>query len=87
MVVQDNFGDPADAEVAARWRDGLGLDFTVLGDPEGAWAGQWSGNPAQANHSYTVLDRDGAVVFRQTSGSSTTVDILSAAAFEAARED
>ena len=76
VVVEDNQSDPASAEVAAEWRDVLGLTFPVLADPDAYWQATWSGNPGRANHSYTVLDAEGRITYRQADGSAGSVEVL-----------
>lgn len=60
MVIEDEDSNPTDAADAARWRDTLGITFTVLADPEHAWVDDWGRNGDR--HTYSVVGEDGVVL-------------------------
>lgn len=75
QVEDSNFG-PAQVVDAAAWRDRNNLTFPVLADSEEAWVSVW-GDPRGGNftqHSYTLLDPDGIVVWRRLG--STRANVL-----------
>ena len=66
----------ATEETAASWQEGLGLTWVVLADVDGEWMAKWGGAGGQSQHSYTVLDAEGQVSWKQHDGSSEDVDVI-----------
>jgi hypothetical protein len=57
----------------------MGLTWTVLGDQDGAWVAAWgSSDDALPQHSYTLLDASGRLLWRRADGSKTGVDEVDA---------
>ena len=75
MVTQDAVGLPAGAESVARVTEDMGLTWTVLGDQEGTWVAAWgSTDEGVPQHSYTLLDASGRLLWRRADGSKTSVE-------------
>ncbi len=75
MVSQDATGLNADAESAARVTDELGLTWTVLGDYEAAWIAAWGADDDNVpQHSYTLVDAEGRLLWRLADGAKTSVE-------------
>ena len=79
VVTQDSVGLPADAESAARVTEEMGLTWTVLGDHDGTWVATWgSEDDGMPQHSYTLVDARGRLLWRRADGSKTSVDEVQA---------
>ncbi|MFT4623171.1 MAG: hypothetical protein ACI8PZ_001827 [Myxococcota bacterium] len=76
VVALDSDGRYSDADTAAEWAEVLDLSWVVLADPEGEWLAKWGGNDGKSQHSYTVLDADGVLTWKEHSGSSESVDAI-----------
>ncbi len=84
VVVQNENGDGASVEDAARWQDDRGIsDWVVLAAGDTDWVDIW-GNPdsdTYVQHSYTVIGRDGRVAWHATGYTGTRhEDIIEALA-------
>ena len=67
VLVEDGSFQAADVAAAEAWSRRLDLSFDVLADADLSWAQAW-GNPHSnffVQHSYTLLDADGVVVWRE----------------------
>lgn len=69
MLVDDASGSPPDASDVAKLEEDLGLAILAWGDLEHDWLREWGGKGGTSQHSYTVLDADGLVVWRADDGS------------------
>jgi hypothetical protein len=79
VITQDSTGLNAGAESAARVTEDMGLTWTVLGDHEGTWVATWgSSDDGLPQHSYTLLDESGRLLWRRADGSKTSVDEVAA---------
>jgi len=74
VIALDINGYPGTSETAATWEDALGLTWITVGDPDGDWLEKWGGANGSSQHSYTVLDAEGAVTWKQHDGSSGNVN-------------
>ena len=74
----DRDGLPADEASLERWNTelGLGPDWHTVADVDGEWLEKWGGADGTSQHSYWVLDADGAVTWRAIDGSSASVDAI-----------
>jgi hypothetical protein len=74
VVTQDASGVNAGEESVARVTDQMGLTWTVLGDHEGTWVETWgSADDGVPQHSYSLLDPGGRLLWRRADGSKTSV--------------
>ena len=79
VVTQDSGGVNAGAESAARVTEEMDLTWTVLGDHEGGWVSVWgSADDGVPQHSYTLVDASGRLLWRRADGSKTSVDEVEA---------
>lgn len=70
VLVEDNSGAPADVADAAEYAERVGLTYTVLADPERAWATTYaSPDGADAHRTYVVVDSTGVISWMQQDGS------------------
>ena len=75
VVTQDATGVNAGAESAARVTEEMDLVWTVLGDQEGTWVETWgASDEGVPQHSYTLVDASGRLLWRRADGSKTSVD-------------
>ena len=74
MVAVDINGYPGTSETAGIWEDELGLTWITVGDPDGEWLEKWGGADGTSQHSYTVLDADGAVTWKQHDGANGNIN-------------
>lgn len=67
VLVENGAFQPATPADAASWRDRFSLPFPVVADTEGTWAAVWGnvGDRAYRQHSYTLVDADGIVLWRR----------------------
>ena len=84
VLVFDAVGQIATPDTAAEWTDVLGLEeFVVLADIAGEWMISWGGDGGRSQHSYTILDAEGKVSWKQNDGNggsmSEIIDELDAA--------
>lgn len=65
VVVEDAFAQSATIDSANAWRDEFGLRWEVLADEDRQWIGVWAdrADPVFIQHSYTLIDRDGTIVW------------------------
>lgn len=83
VLVENGSFQNASVADAAAWRDRYGLQFPVLADVNRDWANSWGNidDPRYDQHSYTIIDPDGVVVWRRegaTTADSVLRDILTA---------
>ena len=74
VIVFDIDGQIATEETAEEWADVLGLDWIVLADIAGEWMTSWGGDGGRSQHSYTVLDAEGKVSWKQHDGNGGSVN-------------
>jgi len=67
VVAQDQYGDPAQPEDAALWKDGLDLTFPVLADTDGSFYAEW--DPRNVLPMAYIIDQDGVVAWKEAGGS------------------
>ncbi|MEO0600573.1 MAG: hypothetical protein AAF211_04000 [Myxococcota bacterium] len=65
VVVEGVTRVPATVDDAVRWRDQFSLGWDVLADTDEEWVTVWGDASSRtfSQHSYTVIDRDGRVVW------------------------
>ena len=69
VLVFDAAGQIATPDTAAEWTDVLGLEeFVILADISGEWMTSWGGDGGRSQHSYTILDAEGKVSWKQHDG-------------------
>ena len=74
VLVFDAVGQIATPDTAAEWTDVLGLDeFVVLADIAGEWMLSWGGDGGRSQHSFTVLDAEGKVSWKQHDGNGGSI--------------
>lgn len=69
VLVDDAGGNLPDASDVAKLEDDLDLVILAWGDEHHDWLFEWGGKGGTSQHSYTVLDGDGIVVWRADDGS------------------
>ncbi len=69
VLVENSSGNPPDADDVADFEDNLGLVTEVWGDWDRSWIASWGGKGGTSQHSYTVLDEEGWIVWRADDGS------------------
>lgn len=81
IVVEDVSRNPAEVEDAAAWRDQFDLPWEVLADTDETWVTVWGDATSRsfAQHSYTVLDRQGRVVWQDFGEDDDVVPSIAAA--------
>lgn len=67
VLVEDQSFQGADVADADRWRSQLDLQFSVLADTDREWANVWGdpNNRQFVQHSYTLVDAAGIVLWRE----------------------
>ncbi len=78
VLTQDAQANDADAADAADFVGFTGVTFPVLGDADGEWLATWGGADGTSQHSYTILNTNGTIAWRQDDGTSSSVAMLSA---------
>lgn len=82
VIVEGVTRAPADVADAAAWRDQFGLRaWDVLADSDEEWVTVWGDGSSRSyqQHSYTVLDREGRVVWSDRGEDPNVVDGIAAA--------
>lgn len=73
--MEDEFGDPADADAAQRWIEDNDLRWIV--GAASNWVDVWGNandDSTFTQHSYTILGSDGRVAWRRDGWTTTTDD-------------
>ena len=70
VLVFDGDGQIATTDTVSEWEDVLGLssDWSILADVAGEWMLSWGGDGGRSHHSYTILDSEGKVFWKQHDG-------------------
>lgn len=76
VVVDAVDGSPAQVSDAVAWREQFSLEWEVLADADEEWVQVWGdrGSSTFSQHSYTVIGRDGRVVWHDFGEDRNVVD-------------
>jgi len=79
VVVEDRSGQPPDAETLANMASDYELELEVWGDIDRSWLETWGGYDGTSQHSYTLVDEDGIIVWRRDDGTGGNMSEIIAA--------